>query len=77
MKQSDFKLLIIMTVNGIIIGTCIYSVLGIIGYIFAHVSIDNNFKDKVKKRENKKLAVVVAIMTTFCMWLHWVCAYMH
>lgn len=66
-----------MSSTGIIVGSCIFPILGIIGYIFAHVSIDKNFKDGNKRRENKKLAIVVAVMTTFCMWLHWVCAYMH
>lgn len=66
-----------MTYTGIIVGSCVFPILGIIGYIVAHVSIDKNFQDPGKRRENKKLAIVVSIMTVFCMWLHWVCAYMH
>ena len=63
--------------NGLIIGTCVFPTLGIIGYVIAHVLINKKFWDNNKKRENKNLACVVAIMCTFCMWLHWVCAYMH
>lgn len=66
-----------MATTGLIIGTCVFPILGIIGYIVAYISIDKNFKDPVKRRENKKLACVVAIMTVFCMWLHWACCYMH
>lgn len=66
-----------MSFTGLIVGTCIFPVLGIIGYIIAHKQINNNFKDPINNRENKKLACVVAIMACFCMWLHWACAYMH
>lgn len=66
-----------MSYTGIIVGSCVFPILGIIGYIVAHVQINKNFRDANKRSQNKKLACVVAVMGVFCMWLHWVCAYMH
>ncbi len=66
-----------MSYTGLIVGSIIFPVLGIIGYLVASAHINRIFTDRVKKRENKSLACVVAFMCVFCMWLHWICAYMH
>ncbi len=66
-----------MSYTGLLVGSIIFPVLGVIGYIIAHTSINKHFRDRNKRRENKNLACVVTVMMVFCMWLHWICAYMH
>ena len=37
-----------MSYTGLIVGSCIYPILGIIGYIIAHVQINKHIKDRNK-----------------------------
>lgn len=62
---------------GIIIGSIIFLVLGAAGFAFSYIQIAQRVKQPSQRKSNQKLALVVSIMMTFCLWLHWVCAYMH
>lgn len=66
-----------MAGTGIIIGTIFFTLLGIAGCVISVVQINKHVRDRRTKAENKNLAYVVVTMAAFCMWLHWVCAYMH
>jgi hypothetical protein len=66
-----------MAATGILIGSIVFLLLGTTGYIISHVKIGQWYKNAQQRRSYQNLALVVSIMMTFCMWLHWVCAYMH
>lgn len=63
--------------TGIIVGSIIFAVLGTIGYVVTYVKLGQSFKNTQQRKSHQQLALIVAVMMTFCMWLHWVCAYMH
>ncbi len=63
--------------NGILVGSIIFGVIGILGCVFGNHLAVKNATDRISVSENRRLAFIVVTMAIFCMWLHWVCAYMH
>ena len=63
--------------SGLLTGTIIFVIVGIIGCWYGNKLAIKNSNARISIGENRKLAFIVVIMSTFCMWLHWACAYMH
>lgn len=61
----------------ILLGSFIY-VLVFLGIgVPVSVYVKNQTKDEVQKKENFFLAWVFSLIGTFCMWLMWICCYLH
>ena len=70
-----------MSTQGLMVGTIVFAVLGVVGCIVSAVVVSRQ-KASVEssrsiKRDNHLLGILVVFMTVFCMWIHWICAYMH
>jgi len=61
---------------GLMTGTSIYFVLGVIGSIVG-VSFFARETPNITKGESQRLALVVVWVATICMWLFWAFTYMH
>jgi hypothetical protein len=79
-----------METGAIYTGTTIFALIGILGCCGFNWLLGNQLGEGAQKSDNKKypflflsptnkirMIVVYTGMTMFCMWLLWVCAYMH
>ena len=77
-KAEKEKLIIKMSgLQGVYIGSAVFGILGVVGCIIANFVVGRKSPDRLSKFENRSLACIIVSMATFCMWLQWVCAYMH
>lgn len=63
-------------------GTVFFFVLGIAGCIGVNFAVRRategaGSQQRLKRFENRSLVIIVVTMSVFCMWLQWICAYMH
>ena len=63
--------------TGIIIGSIFFGILGVLGCIYGNHLAVKHSNARISAAENRRLSFVVVTMAIFCMWLHWICAYMH
>ena len=63
--------------TGLLTGTIIFAFLGVLGCWYGNKLAVKHASARISAAENRKLAFIVVIMSVFCMWLHWICAYMH
>ena len=61
----------------IMLGSFIYVILFLAIGVPVSIYARNQTKDESQKKENFFLAWVFSLMGTFCMWLMWICCYMH
>jgi V-type H+-transporting ATPase subunit e len=61
---------------GIIVGTVIYAILGVIATVIAPKYFAKETPN-ITKQEAYRLTMVVVWMTTVCLWLFWLWTYMH
>ena len=58
-------------------GTIIYVVLWIIVSIVLSYFTTKDEQDPQKRKDYKWMSFIFTFMGTFCMWLMWICVYMH
>ena len=58
-------------------GTIIYVVLWIIVSIVLSYFTTKDEPDSQKRKDYKIMSFIFTFMGTFCMWLMWICVYMH
>ncbi len=64
--------------SGILIGTITFIIIGAIVYAVSHYKINKmSFIDNKKRDDYISLARGVVLMSTVCMWIHWICCYLH
>mmetsp|Transcript_12312 Transcript_12312/g.23368 ORF Transcript_12312/g.23368 Transcript_12312/m.23368 type:complete len:83 (+) Transcript_12312:1424-1672(+) len=69
---------IIMTnSDNIMIGTLCYGVLYFIMAIPLSTYVERQTLDVRQKNENRRLTWVLCAIAIFCMWLMWLCCYLH
>ena len=60
-----------------IIGTCVFAALWLISAIIIHFKATSDVSDSRLKGEYRCMAFSLTFLGAFCMWLMWICVYMH
>lgn len=63
--------------TGLLWGSIIFVVIGTATCVGANFIVGKKSPDRTSKFENRSLVSIVVIMSIFCMWLQWICTYMH
>lgn len=63
--------------TGLYVGTIIFTIIGVCACVGSVFYVGKQSKDQQSRYENRLLAFLVSTMAVFCMWLQWICAYMH
>lgn len=63
--------------SGLWTGSIAFAILGVVACSLSVFYVGKHSKDRKAKTENRLLAILVCTMAAFCMWLQWICAYMH
>lgn len=61
----------------ILLGSFIYVILFLAIGVPISIYVKNQSKDEVQKKENFFLAWIFSLIGVFCMWLMWLCCYLH
>jgi V-type H+-transporting ATPase subunit e len=63
--------------TGLYIGSIVFAVIGVAACVGSVAYVGKHGRDQQSRNENRLLALLVSTMAVFCMWLQWICAYMH
>lgn len=66
-----------MSSTVIITGSCIFVGLWLITAIALHFTVTKDVTDQKLKKEYRGMAYSLTFIGAFCMWLMWICVYMH
>jgi hypothetical protein len=59
------------------LGSVFFALVGLIFCIIGNFVSTRGETDRAKKGDNRSLVCIFSTMSCFCLWLQWICTYMH